>query len=242
MSLKNAYFFFLIILCLTQSVHSQTTPSKINIADKYFAQKEYSKAKEVYYNLIMNKYNFKKNALLKLAFIHEREKDYTKTLYFLNLYYERNPTELVMTKMNSIANENNIDGYELTDFFLILLLIKQYSYILLLILAILGLYVMSVLMVKRVKKEPISIKQKVVFLLYLIGVFFIINISRLYKQGIIHNENTSLREDPSSASPVNELLESGHRINIIGSEDIWYRIFRNNKFYYINKANVWLVN
>lgn len=242
MRLKNVYFFLLINFYLTQSVHSQTNPSKINLADKYFAQKEYSKAKAVYYNLIKEKYNFKNNALLKLAYIHEFEKDFTKTLYFLNLYYERKPTEIVMTKMNSIANENNIDGYELTDFFLILLLIKQYSYIFILILALLGLYVILVFAIKKSKKEPIPLKQKFVFLLYLFGVFFILNITKFYKQGIIHNENTSLREDPSSASPVNELLQSGHRINIIGSEDIWYRIFRNNKFYYINKTNVWLVN
>lgn len=225
-----------------QSVHSQPTPSEINLADNFFAQKEYSKAKNIYYKLIREKSKIEKNALLKLAYIHEKENDYTKTLYFLNLYFERNPSEKVITKMNEIAVENNLDGYELSDFYLILLLIKQYSFVLNIIFVLIGLYVTVIFLVKKSKKQPILAKQKLVLFLYLASLFLVLNLSKLYKQGIVHQANTSIRIDPSSASPVLEFLPAGQRINIIGSEDIWLRIFRNNRFYYINKANIWLVN
>lgn len=242
MRLKFLYFFFLNTFYFLQSVHSQPTPSPIILADNYFAQKEYSKAELIYYNLIRNKSKIEKNALLKLAFINEKKKDFPKALYFLNLYFEKNPTEKVITKMNSIAIENNLDGYELSDFFLILLLIKQYSYVINILLAAIGLYVTSIFIAKKYKKQHVLPQQKLVLFLYLLGLFLVFNVSKIYKQGIIHQSNSSLRIDPSSASPVYEVLPEGQRINIVGSEDIWLRIYRNNEFYYINKNNVWLVN
>lgn len=242
MSFKKLYFFLFSSLYFLQSVHSQSNPSENILADKYFEQKDYQKAKEIYYKLIKEKSNLGKNALLKLAFIHEKEYDFTRTLYFLNLYYERNPSEKVISKMNEIALENNIEGYELTDFFLIILIIKQYSYILILLLAALGIYVFTIFLVKRRKREPIFLKHKIVFLLYLAGLFFVLNISKIYKQGIIHIDKVSVREDPSSAAATVLNLPKGQRINIFGSEDIWYRVLFDNRFYYINKNNVWLVN
>lgn len=241
MRLKNTYFFFIGFIFLTQSVHSQGTREQFILADKFFSQKDYANAKLVYYNLIKEKSNIPNNALLKLAFIHEKENDFTKTLYFLNLYFERNPSEKVIAKMNEIALDHNLEGYELSDFYLILLLIKQYSYVINLLLAILGIYVTTIFIIKKAKKQPILAKQKLVLFLYLASAFCVLNLSKLYKQGIVHQENTSIRIDPSSASAVLEFLPAGQRINIVGSEDIWLRIFRNNRFYYINKANVWLV-
>ncbi len=242
MSFKNLYFFLLITLYLSQSVHSQSNPSEIILADKFFEQKEYQKAKLIYYKLISEKYNLEKNALLKLAYIHEKEFDYTRTLYFLNLFYERSPSEKVITKMNEIALENNVDGYELSDFFLIILIIKQYSYILILLLAALGIYIFIIFVVKKSKKESILLKHKIVFLLYLAGIYLALNISKFYKQGIVHIDKASLRRDPSSAAIAEHFMPTGQRINIFGSEDIWYRVLYQNRFYYINKKNVWLVN
>jgi hypothetical protein len=242
MHLKFIHFFSISFFFSIQLAHSQPSREKIILADKYFEQKDYKNAKAIYYNLIREKSNIEKNALLKLAYIHEKEQDFTKTLYFLNLYYERNPTERVISKMNSIAIENNLKGYELSDFYLIQLLIKQYSFVINLILAFLALYVTVILFTKKRKNQPISIFQKFVLFLYLLIVFCIFNISKIYKQGIVHIPNTSIRIDPSSASPVYDVLPQGQRINILGSEDIWWRVIRGNKFYYINKVNIWLVN
>lgn len=242
MRLKFIYFFLIFIVYKVQLAHTQPNQQKINLADKYFAQKDYAKAKAIYYNLIKDKSKIEKNALLKLAYIHDKEQDFTKTLYFLNLFYEKEPSEKVISKMNSIAIENNLDGYELSDFYLIQLLIKQYSFVINLILAVIALYVTIIFILKKRKKQHTTGLQKFVLFLYLIVVLFIYNISKFYKQGIIHIANTSMRIDPSSASPVLDVMPKGQRINILGSEDIWLRVYRNNKFYYINKANVWLVN
>jgi hypothetical protein len=242
MSFKNLYFFLCFAFYFSQSVHSQSNPNEINFADSYFEKKEYKKAKEIYYKLIKEKVHLRKNALLKLAFIHEKEFDITRTLYFLNLYYEQNPSERVLKKMNELALEHNIIGYEITDFFLLLLIIKQYSYVLILLLATLGVYIFTVFVVKKYKNEKILLKHKIVFLLYLAGILFLLNISRFYSQGIVHNENVSVREDPSSAASTLVYLPAGQRINIFGSEDIWLRVWYQNQFFYVNKANIWLIN
>ena len=241
MPLKNIYFFLFVLLNFTQSVHSQQNRSEINFADNYFESKEYSKAKTIYNKLILEKSNTEKNLLLKLAFIYEKENDNVRLLYYLNLYFNKNPTELVLIKMNEIATENNLEGYELTDFYLILLLFKQYSFLLYLLLVAIGLYVVIIFIVKKVKKQPIEVKHKFVLLLYLIGLFTILNLPKMYNQGIVHQNSALLRIDPSSASPVYQIIQAGNRLNIIGSEDIWLRVLMNNKILYINKANVWLI-
>jgi hypothetical protein len=109
-------------------------------------------------------------------------------------------------------------------------------------LVLLGLYVIFVFLLKKRGKQPIKLNQKIVFFLYLVGLLLLLNISRIYKQGIVHNQLVALRTDPSSASPVAEILENGTRLNIVGNEDIWLRVFKNNHFYYVNQTNIWLVN
>ncbi len=242
MRLKNVYFFLLTLLYFSQSVHSQQNLSENILADNYFSKKEYGKSKAIYNKMIKEKVVLEKNSLLKLAFIYEKEKDFPRSLYFLNLYFEKQPSEKVLTKMNNIATENNIGGYELSDFYLILLLIKQYSFVISILLVALGLYVFSVFTIKKIKNQQINSSQKIVFFLYLLGMLILLDLPKIYKQGVVHQANCTLRSDPSSAAPVVETLQNGQRLNLIGSEDIWLRVFRNNKFYYVNKANIWLVN
>jgi tetratricopeptide (TPR) repeat protein len=241
MRLKNIYFFFLIILYFSQCVHSQQNRSEINLADKYFEGKEYSKAKTIYNNFILEKVNIEKNSLLKLAFIYEKENDFVRSLYYLNLYFNKNPSEKVLVKMNEIASNNNLEGYELSDFYLILLLFKQYSFYIYLILVSVGLYVTIIFIIKKFKNQNIERKQKFVLLFYLIGLLGILNLPKIYKQGIVHENSANLRIDPSAASPVFQKIKEGTRLNIIGSEDVWLRVLQSNKIYYINKANVWVI-
>jgi hypothetical protein len=75
----------------------------------------------------------------------------------------------------------------------------------------------------------------------LVGLLLIINLPKMYNQGIVHENSATLRIDPSSASPVYQNIKPGNRLNILGSEDIWLRVLLENKIYFINNANVWLI-
>ena len=53
--------------------------------------------------------------LLKMAFIKEGLGDYTNALYYLNLYYLKTYNKRVLKKMENLAEQNKLSGYNYDD-------------------------------------------------------------------------------------------------------------------------------
>jgi len=179
--------------------------------------------------------------LLKLAYVSERNSDPARTLYYLQVYFDRHPQETVLRKMNEVARSNNLIGYETDDLNYFYLFYKQYGIYILIFLLGLGLYVFGVLIVKMNRKETSPSRHKWVVLLYLLALLLFVNLPEGYQSGITSRERVLLRQSPSAASPVTEVIGRGHKVNILGSEDIWLRIFWNDQLYYVRKDQVWLI-
>ena len=60
-------------------------------------------------------------------------------------------------------------------------------------------------------------------------------------KGIIADNNTLFMNAPSAGASLIERLEQGHRIEILGKDDIWYKINWDNKEGYIRDSNILLV-
>ncbi len=179
--------------------------------------------------------------LLKMAYIAERNGDPARLLYFLQVFFERHPQETVLRKMNEVARSNNLIGYETDDLNYFYLFYKQYGIYLLLFLLGLGVYVFGVLVLKMTRKEPSPVRHKLVVLGYLFTLLLFVNLPEGYQSGITSRDRVLLRQGPSAASPVTEIIGRGHKVNILGSEDIWLRIFWNDQLYYIRKDQVWVI-
>ena len=209
-------------------------------ADTLFAAGRQTDAATMYEKVVANGYPTTDAMLLKLAAAYERQADWPRLLYYLQVYFDRHPDEAVLRKMNDIARANNLGGYETDDLNYFYLFYKQYSIYLLLFLLIPAVYGFGVLLVKRVRKQPIPGRQKWVMLFYLIGILLFANLPGV-RSGITSRDRVLLRTDPSAAAPVAEVIGRGHKLNILGSRDIYIRVLWRNELYYVRRDNVWII-
>ncbi len=209
-------------------------------ADSLFAAGRQTGAVALYEKAIANGYSATDAMLLKLAAAYEQREDWPRLLYYLQVYFDRHPDEAVLRKMNDIARANNLGGYETDDLNYFYLFYKQYSLYLLLFLLVPAGYGFGVLLVKQVRKQPIPQRQKWVMLFYLIGILLFANLPGV-RSGITSRDRVLLRTDPSAAAPVTEVIGRGHKLNILGSRDIYIRVLWRNELYYVRRDNVWVI-
>lgn len=233
-SLFPAFFLFLLALSGQAAV-------VLKKADSLFAAGRLDDAALLYEAAMAEGQMATDPILLKLAYVSERNNDPARALYYLQVYFDRHPQETVLQKMNEVARSNGLIGYETDDLNYFYLFYKQYGFYVLLFLLGLGLYVFGVLVVKMTRKEPSPSRHKWVVLLYLLALLLFVNLPEGYQSGITSRDRVLLRQSPSAASPVTEIIGRGHKVNILGSEDIWLRIFWNDKLYYVRRDQVWLI-
>ena len=213
-----------------------------NGCNRLFSENKLEAAREKYYQLINSKQKVEPEVLLKLAYISEKNKEFSKALYFLNIYFERRPNELALVKMNELAAEHGIKGYQLSDFYILLLLIKQYFFIIMVLAVAIAAYVTIILLIKRRRNLKIELIQKIALFSYLVFLLGMLLVRGFFKQGIVNNDSASLRLDPSSAAEAVTKLQEGEKLSVLGADDVWLRVLYDSKFYYVHKTNIWLVN
>jgi hypothetical protein len=225
---------------LLSPVFGQTNVS-LQEADSVFAAGNITDAALMYELAIANGQSATDAMLLKLAYITEQEGDIPRLLYYLQVYFNRHPTETVLQKMGTIARANNLTGYETDDLNYLWLSYKQYGFYLELLLLAFGIYVVSVAFLKSLRRAFIPKRHKIVTLLYLLVLLVFVNLPEGYQVGITNQDRVLLREQPSAAAPVAEIIGRGHKINVFGSTDIYLRIYWKNHLYFVRKDNVWII-
>ena len=179
--------------------------------------------------------------LLKMAFIHEGLQQYTNSMYYLQLYYSKHPSRSVLRKMEEVGLQQHLSGYEYTDWdFFKTQFYKYYAQILELLLAGAAI-ALTMLLVRWVKRRPVSTEAKFAFLLYLGFLFYFGNFLTLGQQGIIQSGNVPIMTAPSAGSSLVASVGMGHKVRVLGEQDIWYRIEWEDQTAYIRKNNLLLL-
>lgn len=230
---------FFILLCQVTDSQAQRTLNKK--ADSLFLLKKNEEAILVYEQIIKNPQNFNPKVYLKLANLYENKGEFVKELYYLNLFFFREPSEKVFEKMYNVATENGYKGYEKNDLNYIIFYYRQYSNYIWGSFLILGIYIYVVLLFKRKNNQFSPIRHKIIFIIYLIFLGCLINIPNTYKSAIIKTNNAYLRNYPSAASQIVGNISEGNRLNIIKSDDIWFQVLWEGQFCYIKSSDIWLV-
>jgi tetratricopeptide (TPR) repeat protein len=225
------------------TAYAQTLISikQISQADSLFRQGKWTEAATIYELAMATGKTATDPMLLKLARAYEQQGDVAKLLYFLQVYFKRHPDETVLRKMNDIARANSLTGYETSDLNYFYLFYRQYGVYLLLLLLLLGAYVFGVLLIKTIRRDVVSNRLKTLILLYLVVLLIFVNLPEGYESGITNTTPVLLRSAPSAASPVAVTLGRGHKVNILSSTDIWWRVFYNNQLYYVRKGTLWII-
>ncbi|WP_266365979.1 SH3 domain-containing protein [Tellurirhabdus rosea] len=238
---KKSAFFSFILLWLTQFAVAQRPEDLLKKADSLFRLGEYRQAGRLYAQYEQKGFPPTDPLLLKQAFIFEKQQDVPRQLFYLQRYFDRLPNEAVLRKMNEVALENNLSGYEADDLNYFYLFYKQYSSYFIILLLVLGFYVFGVFWTKYRRQETIRREHKWIVFFYLIGLLMLVNLPERYQSGIINRNAVYLRQQPSAAAPVVGVIGKGNKVNILGGQDVWLRVYWNNGLYYVRQDAVWRV-
>jgi hypothetical protein len=236
--LKIFFFFFLIF---TQVLDSQGQTGLNKKADSLFIQKKIDEARSIYEEIVKKNQNVNPKIYLKLANISESKGEFVKELYYLNLYFFKQPNEKVFEKMYIVAAENGFRGYEKNDLNYFLFYYRQYSNYIWAGFLLLGIYIFIVLILKKKNNQFSPIRHKIIFIVYLFFLASLINLPNNYKSVIIKNEKVYLRDYPSAASQIIGSIGEGNRLNVIKTDDIWYQVLWEGNFCYLKESDIWVV-
>lgn len=180
--------------------------------------------------------------LLKMAFIKEGLGDYTNALYYLNLYYLKTYNKRALKKMENLAEQNKLKGYDYDDAEFFLNIYHQYQIQIDLIIISITLFVFALLFYQRRRKKQVSLVTQLLFVSFLVVIFGLNNFGIERAKAIITSPEVYLMKGPSPGADVLDIVSMGHRVDIIGQNDVWTKISWQDKEAYIKSFNLKSIN
>ncbi len=236
------YLSLTIAMCFIYIHFVEATPPKDLLAsgDSLFKSGKYTESFQEYQTLLEIYEQYTPQMLLKMAFIKEGLGDYTNTLYYLNLYFLEKADRDVIQKITTLATEHNLNGYKMSDNEYFSALFRQYYfYVFGGFLAISLLLLFMMILKNKKQKEALA---PGLLLLTLTAIFFFTgNIFLNQDKAIIAKNNTLMMNAPSAGASLLKKLKSGHRVEILDKEDIWYKVSLNNREGYIRDSQLLLI-
>lgn len=223
---------------------ARAQPVDLHLADSLFLngrQVEAESIYEKYLSQVLNTTTVPIPIYYKLAYINERQNDFARELYYLSMIYNKQPRQNILNKINEVAANYNLAGYEVDDFSFVFLFFRKYSLYFDLFLLIVAIYAFWILNQKRARGESIRSRHKFVVIAYLIALLMLLNLPDSYQIAIINKGQTYLRDAPSSAAPIKWSIARGNKVTVIGESDEWLRIWWEQQPLYVRKLDVWRV-
>ncbi len=235
MNKKNSLFFLALLLSAFQAF-SQPQNNILNVPDSLFKNQRFTQSFKLYDSI----YHLQKASpamLLKMAYIKEGLGDYTLAQYYLNEYYLATNNDLALTKMEKLAKEKDLLGYETNDLnFIRSLYYKHFQWLSLGVFGlVLILFLFFVLQLKKTKSIPMV----TIFFLVVVSVslFILINFGKSYNEALIIKNNTFVMAAPSAGADVIDVITKGNKIEIDNQTDVWYQIEWQGQQGYIKTNN-----
>lgn len=214
---------------------------RLHLADSLFSNKKYTDA-YIIYNDLLNQGQSSSSMLLKMAFIQEGLGDYSGALYYLNLNYLKTSSKRVLLKMEELAKKHNLVGYEYTDYDYFLSFYYKYQLQVTLAILSLVLFMFAFIYYKKRSTQRRPVLAGVFYVLLLGLLYVLVNYGSEYQKGIIMSPNAYLMQAPSSGADLLEVVKKGHRVRIVGKEDVWVKINWNGNTAYVRENNIRPIN
>lgn len=232
---KACVLFFIIGLNWT-ILEAQVSPAtQLTYADSLFDASKYTESFEIYDHLLEVENLSSPAMLLRMAFIKEGLSDFGGALYYLNKYYLKTADKRVLTKMEDIAANQGLKGYEFGDFdFVITHFYKYFDSI------TYGLLALATLLLALVYHQKVRLKQPptlpaITMIFVLTILFYTLNFGKDYNRAIIIDANAYLMSGPSAGAEVIEVVGQGHRVSYMHEKDVWVKVGWEDKTAFIKK-------
>ncbi|MHA6249920.1 SH3 domain-containing protein [Pontibacter sp. CAU 1760] len=203
-----------------------------------FLTQHYTEALAEYEQILHTELLYSPQMLLKMAYIKEGLRDYTGAMYYLHLFYTKEPSRSVLRKMEELAQAHRLQGYEYNDLqFFKTQLSKHYMRILELML-LAAVVTATIMFFSWRKGHTFTRTFKITFTLYLLFILYYINFLNLGEAGIIRNNHVAIMSAPSAGGNWIATATEGHKVPIKGEQDIWYEIRWKGEKAFIRKSNL----
>jgi len=238
LNFKNIILIKLIILLSFINVLAQEKVKDIELADSLFNQQKYTQSFEIY-NRILKTDNLTSPAmLLKMAYIKEGLGDYSNALYYLNLYYLQTHNKRALRKMEDLAKKYNLEGYKYTDIEFFMNIFYRYYSAIVYSLSGLVLILIGYMVYKKLKLKTNPGFSLFSLLIVVAILFYVVNFGKRYQKGIIISPDTYLMAGPSSGAKLIAIADLGHRVHVLGKEDVWVKVEWEGSTAYIKENNI----
>lgn len=226
--------FSLLLLVASGSVFGANF-SNVEKADSLFLNKKYTEAYYLYEDVFKSG-QASSAMLLKMAFIQDGSDNFSEALYFLDLYYQKTGDRSVVTKIEELAEENDVKGYSYDDLDFFSILLKRYNIEGQLILGTLAL----LLLMYAYRKRKNGYRPSTAFAFQIVVLFSLMFISN-YKskdKAIIESDQTLLRSAPSAGGEPVEFVSKGHKVDVLEQMDVWTKISWEGDVVYIRNGRL----
>lgn len=228
----------LFLLLLSKPVYSQEDKFLLQKADSLFQRQYYTEAFAHYEQILEEQLLYSPQMLLKMAYIKEGMRDYTGAMYYLHLFYTKQPNRTVLKKMEELAHAHRLVGYEYNDLQFFKTQFSKHYMRILEIMLIIAVVTVTIMLISWQKGHRFSKTFKIGFILYLFFIIYYINFLNLGDAGIIKNNHVAIMSAPSAGSNWIATVSKGHKVPILGEQDIWYEIRWKGKRAFIRKNNL----
>lgn len=229
--------FFLFFLLISQVSNAQVITNDISSADSLFEKRKYTESLEIYQNIIEEK-KASPAMLLRMAYIYEGLEDLSSALISLDHYYKITADKKVLTKMKELADQNALVGYDTSDWGYLMNFYVKYRYLFVLTFLALAILILSMIYRKKKKHQEFSPGLGLGLFTVLAFIFFLVNFTGIEDKGIITGTSAYLMSGPSAGAELVEVIEEGHKVEIIDRTDIWVQIKWKGGRAFIRENNI----
>jgi tetratricopeptide (TPR) repeat protein len=238
---KKTFFLLVFIFLIKNVAWGQPAEQRLHRADSLFVNASYIDALPLYESLLQRLQSASPAMLLRMAFIEEGAGNYTKALYYLNLYHLQIPNAAVALKMQELAARYNLLGYEFSDLDYFMIWYDRYYLYLAIGILLLNVCIFLIILLRKRKGKFVPIRHGGSFILLLAATLVLLNFRFNVTQAIVAQDNVYLMSAPSAASRLIKVIQKGNRLDIYEKQDIWLETEWNNQPAYVRAHNVLLV-
>ncbi len=234
---KNQFFLYLLIFsCL--GAYCQNNNQLLRQADSLFHEKKYTESFEIYEGIFTESKASSPAMLLKMAFIKEGLGDYTQALYYLNTYFNLTLDENALNKINELAKNYELKGYQNNERPFIHGALKKYLESIRLGITIILVAIVALIIFFQTRSQKRSVLPFVNISIILILIILLNNIRDIPQSGIISGNATYLMTGPSGAADVVDIVNKGHKVKILGQNGVWVKIDWEGQVVYLRENKI----
>lgn len=238
LNLQNIITIVFFGLFLNLSARAENIPADLEIADSLFNLRKYTQSFEIYERIVNTGQETSPAMLLKMAYIKEGLGDFSSALYYLNLYYLQTHNKRALRKMEDLAKKYGLTGYDYTDVEFFMNVFYKYYSTIIYVLSAFCIILIGYMVFKKFRWK-VNPGFSFFYLIFIIGLlFYVVNYGKKYQKGIIINPETYLMDGPSSGSKLVAIADIGHRVQVLGKEDVWVKIRWEGNPVYVKENNL----